>query len=409
MVKHAPSIAKSREDFPLLARTVHGKPLVYLDSAASAQKPTAVLAAMENFLRQNYANVHRGLHHLGNQATTAYEDARATAADFIKAACVKEIVFTSGGTDAINLVANSFLAPDIKPGDEIILSVLEHHSNIVPWHFLRERYGAVLRFVPCACDGSFCLEKFERYFSKRTKMVAITQMSNALGVMPPLADIIARAHAHQVPVLVDGCQGVVHEGVDVQTLDCDFYAFTGHKLYGPTGIGVLYGKQTHLQNMRPYRGGGEMIDQVTQDTVTYGKLPYRFEAGTPPIVEAVGLAAAMEYVTRLGMPAIHAHEQELLQMATDALSKINRLHIIGTAKPKGAIVSFTVDGVHPHDLATVMDKYGVAVRAGHHCAQPLMEHLNLTATTRASFALYNNASDVSALVDALTRSIAFFD
>jgi cysteine desulfurase/selenocysteine lyase len=396
-----------RGDFPILARRVYGKPLVYLDNAASAQKPEAVLAAMDRLYHESYANVHRGVHFLSTAATEAYENARATVARFVNAEEPGEIVFTKGGTQAINIVAAG-LAPQIAAGDEIVLTEMEHHSNIVPWHFLRERKGAVLRFAPIADDGALDLEGLERLLSPRTKIVAVTHMSNVLGTIVPLAGVVHLSHARGIPVLADGCQGAVHLPVDVQALGCDFYAFTGHKLYGPTGIGVLYGKREQLKKLPPFEGGGEMIREVTQEEVTYADPPHRFEAGTPPIAEAVGLAAAIDYLKRFDRAAIAAHEDALCAHATDELSRLNRLRIFGRAPGKGAIVSFAVDGVHAHDLATVIDRAGVAVRAGHHCAQPLMTRLGVTATARASFALYNAHEEVESLIKAVREAQKFF-
>ncbi|HEY1631624.1 MAG TPA: cysteine desulfurase [Rhizomicrobium sp.] len=397
-----PSIA--RKDFAILSREIYGKPLVYLDSAASAQKPDAVLDAMRDFARTDYANVHRGVHYLSGRATDRYEAARETVRRFVNAARADEIVFTKGGTEAINLVSYSFLAPRIQPGDEIVLSVMEHHSNIVPWHFLRERQGAVLRWVDVRDDGALDAEALDAAIGPKTKLVAITHMSNVLGTVTPLADIVARAHAKGVPVLADGCQGAVHQRVDVQALDVDFYALTGHKLYGPTGIGALYAKRAHLKAMRPFNGGGEMIREVTRDAVSYADAPARFEAGTPPIVESVGLAAALDYLSAFDREAVAAHEHALLAYAREAVREFNWLRVIGDAPGKGAILSFETEGMHAHDVATILDREGVAVRAGHHCAQPLMERFATGSTTRASFALYNDRSDVDALIAALHKA-----
>lgn len=400
--------AKIRADFPILQSTVYDKPLVYLDNAASAQKPWQVIDKMSNFMQSGYANVHRGLHYLSSHATNEYESAREQVRQFLNADAVDEIIFTNGATDAINLVAHSYLAPQIEAGDEIILSIMEHHSNIVPWHFLREKKGAVLKWIPISDDGVLDLAAYEKLFSPKTKMVTITQMSNALGTITPLTDIITLAHKHGVAVLVDGCQGAVHVPVDVQKLDADFYVFSGHKIYGPTGIGTLYGKRKWLENMRPYRGGGEMIREVTTDNVTYGDVPNRFEAGTPPIVEAVGLAAALQYVEAVGREKIATHEASLLTYATKRMREINRLTFYGTAPEKGSILSFSAENVHPHDLATVIDRDGIAIRAGHHCAQPLMNHYGVPATARASFAMYNTHEEIDALVDAVQKALGFF-
>ncbi len=396
--------AAARADFAILSREVYGKPLVYLDSGASAQKPRQVLDAMDAFATSEYANVHRGVHYLSAKATERYEAARETVRKFLNAAHAGEIVFTKGGTEAINLVAHSFLMPRIQPGDEIVLSVMEHHSNIVPWHFLRERLGAVLRWVDVGDDGSLAADAVDAAIGPKTKLVAISHMSNVLGTISPLKEIVARAHAKGVPVLADGCQGAVHLAVDVRDLDIDFYAFTAHKLYGPTGIGALYGKREQLKAMRPFNGGGEMINEVSKERVTYADPPARFEAGTPPIIESVGLAAAIDYVGSFDRAAIAAHEHDLLAYAREGLRQFNWLRVIGDAPGKGAILSFETDGMHAHDLATILDREGVAVRAGHHCAQPLMERFGAASTTRASFALYNTRSDVDALVAALAKA-----
>jgi cysteine desulfurase/selenocysteine lyase len=393
-----------RTDFEILSRTIYGRPLVYLDSAASAQKPRQVLDAMNAFAVSDYANVHRGVHYLSAAATQAYEAARETVRRFLNAGQVDEIVFTKGGTEAINLVSYSWLAPRIRPGDEIVLTVMEHHSNIVPWHFLRERQGAVLKWVDVRDDGSLDIEVLDAAIGSKTKLVAVAHMSNVLGTVTPLKEIVARAHAKGVPVLADGCQGAVHETVDVRDLDIDFYALTGHKLYGPTGIGVLYAKRAHLGAMRPFNGGGEMINEVTRDVVTYADPPARFEAGTPPIVESVGLAAALDYIASFDRAAVKAHELSLLSFAREAVRELGWLRVIGDAPGKGAILSFETAGMHAHDVATILDREGVAVRAGHHCAQPLMERFGVTSTTRASFALYNTREDVDALVEGLRKA-----
>jgi cysteine desulfurase/selenocysteine lyase len=393
-----------RGQFPILSRTVYGKKLVYLDSGASAQKPSVVLDAMLDFAQTEYANVHRGVHFLSAAATDRYEAARRKVQKFLNAAREDEIVFTKGGTEAINLVAYSWLMPIIQPGDEIVLSVMEHHSNIVPWHFLRERCGAVLRWVDVADDGSLDVGALDGAIGPKTRLVAITHMSNVLGTVTPLNEIVARAHAKGVPVLADGCQGAVHEVVDVQALDIDFYAITGHKLYGPTGIGALYAKRAHLKAMRPFNGGGEMIREVTKDRVTYADPPARFEAGTPPIVQAVGLAVALDWLMGLDRAAVAAHEHALLTHAREQVGQFNWLKVIGDAPGKGAILSFEADGMHAHDLATILDREGVAVRAGHHCAQVLMERFGVASTTRASFALYNTRAEVDALVAGLAKA-----
>ncbi len=395
-----------RADFPILARTVYDKPLVYLDNAASAQKPRCVIEAMKRFLEEGYANVHRGLHYLSNAATTRFEESRERAARFLNARHPHEIVFTSGATDGINLVADSFGA-DFVEGDEIILSVMEHHSNIVPWHFLRERKGVVLKWVDIRDDGALDMGAYEQAFSPRTRMVALTHMSNALGTITPAKELVRIAHGHDVQVLLDGCQAAVHLGVDVQDLDVDFYVFSGHKIYGPTGIGVLYGKQKWLERMRPYRGGGEMIAEVTLDTVSYGDLPQKFEAGTPPIVGAIGLGAALDYIMALDRAAVQAHEEALLSYATECMMAHNDVRLFAPHVEKGSILSFTLEGTHPHDVSTIVDRSGVAIRAGHHCAQPVMDRFGVTATARASFAMYNTREDVDRLMAALDKAREF--
>ncbi len=401
-------VAKIREDFPILAERPYGKPLVYLDNAASAQKPKAVLDRLTHAYEHEYANVHRGLHYLANAATEAYEAARETVRRFLNAASTDEIVFTRSATEAINLAAASFGLKHIGAGDEIVLSVMEHHSNIVPWHFHRERKGAVLTWIEIGDDGSFSIEAFEKALSDRTKIVAITQMSNVVGTAPPIKEIVRIAHARGVKVLVDGSQGAVHLDVDVRDLDADFYVVTGHKLYGPTGIGVLYGKRELLESLPPFLGGGEMIEEVTRDMVTYNHPPHRFEAGTPPIVQAIGLGAALDYMEGIGRARIRAHEEALSAYAHERLSRINSLKIIGTAAGKGPILSFTMQGAHAHDIATLIDRSGVAVRAGTHCAMPLLQRFGVTSTCRASFALYNTFDEVDALADALDRAQKLF-
>ena len=401
-------IDRIRADFPALAMQVYGKPLVYLDNAASAQKPQAVLDRINKAYTEQYANVHRGLHYLANEATEAYEGARETVQKFLNAGRKEEIVFTRNVTEAINLVAYTFGRERIQAGDEIVLSIMEHHSNIVPWHFLRERQGAVLKWAPVDEDGNFLLDEFEKLLGPRTKMVAITQMSNALGTIVPVKEVVKLAHARGIPVLIDGAQAAVHLDVDVRDLDCDFYAFTGHKLYGPTGIGVLYGKYEHLAAMPPFNGGGEMIEEVSMDRVTYGEPPYRFEAGTPPIVQAIGLGAAIDYVNSIGKARIRAHEDDLVKYAHERIGAINSLRIIGNAKDKGPVVSFEIKGAHPHDVATIIDRSGVAVRAGTHCAMPLLARYGVTATCRASFAVYNTKEEVDALATSLIKAQEFF-
>ncbi len=401
-------VATIRKDFPILATQVHGKPLVYLDNAASAQKPNAVLDRVDHAYKAEYANVHRGLHHLANVATEAYEEAREKVRAFINAARPEEIIFTRNATEAINLVAYTFGRERIAAGDEVVLSIMEHHSNIVPWHFLRERVGAVLKWAPVDDDGNFLIEEFERLLTPRTKLVAMTHMSNVLGTVVPVKEVVRRAHAHGIPVLLDGAQAGVHLDVDVQDIDCDFYVLTGHKLYGPTGVGVLYGKHAHLDVMPPFNGGGEMIREVFEDRITYGEPPYKFEAGTPPIVQAIGLGAAIDYVNSIGKARIRAHETSLLNYATERLREINSLRIFGAAPDKGPIVSFEVKGAHPHDVATIIDRLGIAVRAGTHCVMPLLARFGVTATCRASFALYNTREEVDGLARALTKAQDIF-
>ena len=407
-IRPAYDVEAIRRDFPILAREVYGKPLVYLDNAASAQKPKAVLERMRQAMEEDYANVHRGLHYLSNTSTQAFEDARESVRRFINAPSKDQIIFTRNATEAINLVAQSFGGMVIGEGDEIVLSILEHHSNIVPWHFHRERRGAVLKWAPIDDDGNFLIEEFEKLLSPRTRIVAITQMSNALGTIVPVKDVIRIAHARGIPVLVDGSQAAVHMPIDVQALDADFYAFTGHKTYGPSGIGVLYGKMEHLKRMPPYQGGGEMISEVTLDNVTYAEPPHRFEAGTPAIVEAIGLGAALDYMKGIGLDAIAAHEADLRDYAMARLSEINSLRIFGRAREKGAIVSFNMDGAHAHDISTVIDRAGVAVRAGTHCTQPLLARFGVTATCRASFGLYNTRAEVDKLAEALISAQRIF-
>jgi cysteine desulfurase / selenocysteine lyase len=397
-----------RREFPILATEVHGKPLVYLDNAASAQKPRAVIDAMVQTMETGYANVHRGLHHLANVATEAYEGAREDVRQFLGAGSTDEIVFTRSATEAINLVADSYGRMAIGEGDEIILSIMEHHSNIVPWHFQRERKGAVINWAPVDEDGNFLLDEFEALFTPRTKIVAITHMSNVLGTVTPVRDIIRIAHAHGVPVMIDGSQGAVHLDIDVRELDADFYVFTGHKVYGPTGIGVLYGKRDLLAAMPPFAGGGEMINEVRCEGITYNEPPHRFEAGTPPIVEAIGLGAAVRTMMELGRERIRAHEEAISTYAHERLGAMNSLRIFGRAKGKGPILSFEMRGAHAHDVATVIDRQGVAVRAGTHCAMPLLTRFGVTSTCRASFGLYNTRGEVDKLAEALQKAEAMF-
>jgi cysteine desulfurase/selenocysteine lyase len=407
-IRPAYDVEVIRRDFPILSREVYGKPLVYLDNAASAQKPQAVIERMRQAMEEDYANVHRGLHYLSNASTQAFEDARESVRHFLNAPSKDQVIFTRNATEGINLVAQSYGGMVIGEGDEIVLSILEHHSNIVPWHFHRERHGAVLKWAPVDDDGNFLIEEFEKLLGPRTKMVAITQMSNALGTIVPIREVIRIAHARGIPVLIDGSQAAVHLPIDVQALDADFYVFTGHKTYGPSGIGVLYGKMEHLRNMPPYQGGGEMIGEVSLDTITYAEPPHRFEAGTPAIVEAIGLGTALDYMKGIGLEAIAAHEADLRDYAMARLSEINSLRIFGRARQKGAIVSFNMEGAHAHDISTVIDRAGVAVRAGTHCTQPLLARFGVTATCRASFGLYNTRAEVDKLAEALISAQRIF-
>ncbi|WOI54619.1 cysteine desulfurase [Parvularcula sp. LCG005] len=392
-----------RAQFPIFEREIHGKPLRYLDSAASAQKPTIVIDAMADAMRHSYANVHRGLHTLANETTEAFEGARKTAATYLNAASTDEIIFTMGGTDAVNLVASS-LGQDWNEGDEVILSVMEHHSNIVPWHLLRERKGIVLKWLDVDDDGQIDLDAYRALLTHRTRMVSVTGLSNVLGARPPIKEMAAIAHEAGALILVDGCQHAVHGPVDVQDLDVDFYVLTAHKIYGPTGIGVLYGRSNVLASMAPYRGGGEMIDIVEQERVTYADPPHRFEAGTPPIVEAIGFGAALIFVMEQDVAGLTAHEREITDYAMNALRSLNHTHLYGKAKDKGPVVAFNLGKAHPHDVATILDRQGVAIRAGHHCGQPLMKRLGVSATARASFAAYTTKDDIDALVEACTKA-----
>jgi len=411
-MEHAPAKAYDvetiRKDFPILSKTVYGKPLVYLDNGASAQKPQVVIDAVANAYSNEYANVHRGLHFLSNAATDAYEAAREKVRRFLNAASVDEIVFTKSSTEAINTVAYGYGMAKLGEGDEIVLSIMEHHSNIVPWHFIRERKGAKLVWAPVDETGAFHIEDFEKCLTERTKLIAITHMSNALGTVVPVKEICRIARERGIPVLVDGSQGAVHMPVDVRDIDCDWYVMTGHKLYGPSGIGVLYGKMDRLKEMQPFQGGGEMIVDVTEDIVTYNDPPHRFEAGTPPIVQAIGLGYALDYMEKIGRAAISAHEADLRDYAHERLSAINSLRIFGTAEGKGSIFSFELEGIHAHDVSMVIDRQGVAVRAGTHCAQPLLKRFGVTSTCRASFGMYNTRAEVDALAEALDHARKFF-
>ena len=397
----------ARAQFPILSRQVNGKPLVYLDNAASAQKPRAVIDAMVASMEGSYANVHRGLHALSNEATEAFEAAREIVARFLNAPSAENIVWTKGGTEAINLVANG-VGLSIEPGDEIIVTEMEHHSNIVPWHLLRECKGAVLKWAPINDDGSLDMEAFAELLGPRTKVVAVTHMSNVLGTINPIIEITRLAHAAGARVLVDGCQGAVHATPDVQAVGCDWYVITGHKLYGPTGVGALYGTTEALESLPPYQGGGEMIQTVEKDRITYAAPPHRFEAGTPPILEAIGLGAALEWLSGFDRQAVAAHEMALYDHARARLADAGWLRILGEAEGKGALLTFSVEGAHAHDVAQIMDRYGVAVRAGLHCAEPLAKRLGVTSSTRASFALYNTVEDTDAFVDALIKARNFF-
>ena len=395
-----------RAQFPILSRQVNGKPLIYLDSAASAQKPRAVIDAMVNAMESSYSNVHRGLHTLANETTDAYEKARKSVSSLINSD-VSEIVFTKGATEAINLVAAG-LGHSLKAGDEIVLTQMEHHANIVPWHFLRERQGVVLKFVPVFDDGTLDLAAYAGLLGPKTKAVGLSHMSNVLGTVNPVAQMIAQARSVGAITLIDGCQAIVHQAVDVKALDADFYVFSGHKLYGPTGIGVLYGKADRLAALPPYQGGGEMIASVSLDVITYADPPHRFEAGTPPILEAIGLGAAVDWLMTLDRVAIADHEHQLYQRIRESLNGANWLRVYGEAPGKGAILTFNIEGAHAHDVAQILDRYGIAVRAGTHCAEPLMARFGVTSSARASLALYNTEAEADAFVEALNRTQAFF-
>lgn len=398
------NVEQVRADFPILSRKIGKRDLVYLDNAASAQKPNQVIDGMADMMRTSYANVHRGLHTLSSEATDAFEKARTTIATAIGAPNENEVIFTRGATEAINLVAHSWAAPRLKAGDEILITQLEHHSNIVPWHFLRERQGVTLKFCPVEADGSINLETFKSLITDKTKLVAFPHVSNALGVINPVKEMAAAAKAAGAIVLVDGCQAVPHMKVDVAALGADFYAFSGHKVYGPTGIGALWGRMELLEEMRPYQGGGEMIKDVFEDTVTYGGVPHKFEAGTPAIVEAVGLGLAFEYLNQFNFADLQAHEDTLLKRAMEQINGFNWLKVHGDTANKLAIISFTMEGAHPQDIATLLDNQGIAVRAGHHCAQPLMKAMGVSATCRASFAFYNTEAEVDAFVAGLQKT-----
>jgi cysteine desulfurase/selenocysteine lyase len=394
---------KIRRDFPILGRRVNGKKLVYLDNAATSQKPNSVIRAISRYYKQENANIHRGVHYLSGLATEAHEQARQAVRQFLNAAEEREIIFVRGTTEAINLVAQSYGRANVGAGDEVLITAMEHHSNIVPWQMLCEEKGANLKVAPINDRGELILDEFQKLLGPRTKMVALTHVSNALGTVNPVRRVIEMAHAWNIPVLIDGAQAAPHLAVDVQALDCDFYAFSGHKLYGPTGIGVLYGKAALLEAMTPYQGGGEMIRSVTFAKTTYNELPFKFEAGTPDIAGAIGLHAAIQYVNGLGLSRVAAHEHELLDYATEALAAMDGVRLIGTAREKAAVLSFVIDGIHPHDIGTILDQEGIAIRTGHHCAQPVMERFGIPATARASFAAYNTKEEVDALAAGIRR------
>lgn len=399
-------VAKIREQFPILAREIHGKPVAYLDNAASAQKPLAVTDTMKECYEHSYANVHRGLHTMANETTERFEAARQSVARFLGAAEGNEIIFTKGATEALNLVAYGLIG-EIKAGDEIILTKMEHHSNIVPWHFLREHFGAVIKWVPVLEDGTLDLDAYKALFTKRTKIASVVHMSNVLGTINPVKEMAKTAHEHGCVFVVDGTQAAVHIPVDVIDINADFYAMTGHKLYGPTGIGALYGKREWLERLRPFQGGGEMIEDVFEDRITYADIPHKFEAGTPPIIEAIGFGAAIEWLSGLDRAAVEAHEMMLYNRALEGLCGINAFRLIGAAPNKGAVLSFTLEGAHAHDIAQILDRYGVAVRAGQHCTQPLMESFSVHSTARASFGVYNTIDEVDRLIAAVTKARTF--
>ena len=397
-----------RKQFPVLHREVHGKPLIYLDNAATAQKPLPVITALDKYYREYNANIHRGLHYLSEKATYEYEHARQNVQSFINAASSREIIFVRGTTEAINLVAQSYGRSRLKPGDEIIITEMEHHSNIVPWQLLCQQTGAILKVIPINDYGELKLDDYEKLLGPKTRIVAIVHISNALGSINPVKHIIERAHVHNAVVLVDGAQAVPHTSVDVQLLDCDFYAFSGHKLFGPTGIGVLFGKQAVLEDMPPWQGGGDMIKKVTFEETRYNDLPHKFEAGTPHIAGVIGLGAAIDYVTAIGVDTINNYESGLIQYATKEALNIKGLKLIGTAGEKASILSFTLENIHPHDIGTILDHEGIAIRAGHHCAMPVMDHFQIPATARASFAFYNTSAEVDQLIQGLYKCKEIF-
>lgn len=392
-----------RENFPILSQLVHGKPLVYLDNAATSQKPTSVIDAVTRYYSNENSNIHRGVHLLSERATKEYEDVRIKVQGFINGAQSKEIIFVRGTTEAINLVANSYGRSNVNAGDEVLITAMEHHSNIVPWQMLCEEKGARLVVAPINDDGELILEEFEKLLNEKTKIISVAHISNALGTINPVRGIVEIAHRHNIPVILDGAQAAPHTRIDVQELDCDFYTFSGHKVYGPTGVGVLYGKARLLDAMPPYQGGGDMIASVTFEKTTYNTLPYKFEAGTPNIAGTIGLGAAIDYVNQIGLPRIAKYEEELLAYGTEALSRISGLRLIGTAKEKAGILSFVLEGVHPHDVGTILDREGIAIRTGHHCAMPLMERFGVPATARASLAFYNTRGEIDALVAGINK------
>jgi cysteine desulfurase/selenocysteine lyase len=396
-------VSHVREDFPALRQKVHGKPLVYLDNAATSQKPQSVIDRVHHYYASENSNIHRGVHYLSELSTREFERTRTKVQRFINAAEDREIIFVRGTTEAINLVASTFGRQQFKAGDEILISTMEHHSNIVPWQMLCTEKQACLRVAPINDQGELILEEFSKLLSSRTRLVAVTHVSNALGSVNPIKEIVRMSHECRVPVLVDGAQAVPHGQVDVRDLDCDFYAFSGHKVYGPTGIGILYGKAELLENMPPYQGGGDMISSVTFEETAYNKIPFKFEAGTPHIAGVIGLGAAIDYLAATGMDRIAAHERDLLEYATQALSAVPKIRLIGTARQKASVISFVLDGVHPHDVGTILDQEGIAIRAGHHCAQPVMDRFGVAATVRASFGLYNTRQETDALVAALQK------
>ncbi len=401
-------VGNIRLDFPILSEIIHGKPLVYLDNAASTQKPRVVIDAISNLYEHDYANIHRGVHTLSERSTAAYEGARKKVRQFINAGSEKEIIFVRGTTEAINLVAQSYGSANVGPGDEILITAMEHHSNIVPWQMLCQRSGAVLKVAPINLKGELLVDEFRALLSNKTRLVSVAQLSNALGTINPVEDLIELAHRRNIPVMLDGAQAIPHMPVDVQNLDCDFYAFSGHKLYGPSGIGVLYGKTELLEAMPPYQGGGDMIRRVSFEKTEYNGLPYKFEAGTPNIADTVGLGAALDYLDKIGVRAIAEHECRLLEYATEKASEIAGLKRIGTAANKASILSFILDKVHPHDIGTVLDHFGIAIRAGHHCAMPVMDFFKVPATARASFAMYNTFDEIDVLMEGLKEVIEVF-